>query len=250
MKISIFAPGNAQAGLWPAVQVTVLSALLQCNQMKKKAKTCYCKSFKSLTTEWWIVLLTVSNSFVIGLYTLYTSPCLSGVHILNIMNESYVCFVCQQHKHANWSFASIIRFCPWSLSSANHHDNLTNNAGKNKLHILSALLVSGHQYTIFVVVQASTVTMSAEEKLEKAPLAPVRSASFLQLSVRDLCDVVKANRKLDSRKNVESTFDFKQINELFDNLWNDFENISWNLSIYQHFSLKSGGVHNWNKIIC
>ena len=51
MKISIFAPGNAQAGLWPAVQVTVLSALLQCNQMKKKAKTCYCKSFKSLTTE-------------------------------------------------------------------------------------------------------------------------------------------------------------------------------------------------------
>ena len=39
---------------WPVAdgaQVTVLSALLQCNQMKKKAKTCYCKSFKSLTTE-------------------------------------------------------------------------------------------------------------------------------------------------------------------------------------------------------
>ena len=66
--------------------------------------------------------------------------------------------------------------------------------------------------------QATTVTRSAEEKLEKTPLAPVQSASFLQLSVRDLCDVVKANRKLDSRKNVESTFDFKQINELFDNL--------------------------------
>ena len=103
------------------------------------------------------------------------------------------------------------------MSSAKHHDHLTNNAEKNKLHILwrrchhCKYLATN----IFVVVQASSVTRSAEEKQEKAP---VRSASFLQLSVRDLCDVVKANRKLDSRKNVESTFDFKQINELFDNL--------------------------------